>query len=168
MYKRQLIGHAVQYARSSSRQVYWCVAQDWPLTTEEEQMTHEELQQKRESWLAQHDQRTGGVMGLLPLVLDMPIRFTDNVDREQKLFKNTGGRLKKVVLPGEEARRVSGCQECEVGLQKMPVCLRIEVTEGREEPLLYDLKSEYVIWSRDVAGNAKVKRRGFRLSLIHI
>ena len=48
-------------------------------------------------------------------------------------------------------------------LQKMPTCLRVESTEGRDEPLQYDLKSDYDIWSRDAAGNAKVKRRGFRL-----
>lgn len=53
--------------------------------------------------------------------------------------------------------------ESEIMLQKMPTCLRIEITEGRDEPLLYDLKSEYVIWSRDVEGNAKMKRRDFRL-----
>ena len=58
---------------------------------------------------------------------------------------------------------MDACNDSEIVLQKMPPCLRIEITEGRDAPLLYDLNSEYVIWSRDVAGNAKVKRRGFRL-----
>ena len=59
----------------------WCLAQDWPLTAEEDALTVEQLQQQREAWLLAHDQRTNGIMGLLPLVHDMPVRFTDSVCR---------------------------------------------------------------------------------------
>ena len=93
-------------------------------------------------------------MGLFPCVGNMPVRFTDTIDRDLNIFKNTAGVLKKVVLPDEEGARVDACTDSEIVLQKMPMCLRVEITEGRDEPLQYDLKSEYVIWSRDVAGNA--------------
>jgi len=91
------------------------------------------------------------------------MRFTDNVDRDKRIFKNTSGKLKQVVLPPDEAQRVQGCSDSEVVLQKLPVSLRIEVSEGLDEPLTFDLKPVYVIWSRDAAGNAKVKRRGFQV-----
>ena len=158
-----LICHAVQFAQAKSQAVLWCIAQDWPLTSDDEQLTPDELQGYREAWLATHDQRTGGIMGLLPLVQDMPVRFTDTVDREKKAFKHTAGILRKIVLEDEEADRVMTCTEPEVVLQRMPTLLQIEISEGHDEPVLLDLKSEYVVWSRDVAGNAKVRRRGFRI-----
>ena len=49
-----LICHAVQFAQTTSQQVLWCVAQDWPLTAEDEAMTSEELQKSREAWLTTH------------------------------------------------------------------------------------------------------------------
>ena len=36
-------------------------------------------------------------------------------------------------------------------------------SEGDDEAFIFDLAPEYVIWSRDGKGNAKVKRRGFRI-----
>ena len=158
-----LICHAVQFAKAKSQPVLWCIAQDWPLTTDDEQLTPEELQQYREAWLTTHDQRTGGIMGLLPLVENMPVRFTDTVDKEKKVFKHTAGILRKIELEDEEADRVLTCTDTEIVLQRMPTLLQIEISEGHDEPVLLDLKSEYVVWSRDVAGNAKVRRRGFRI-----
>ena len=63
-----LICHAWQYAKNHKKQLLWCLAQDWPLTLEEESISSEELQRLRESLLGTHDQRTNGIMGLLPLV----------------------------------------------------------------------------------------------------
>ena len=40
---------------------------------------------------------------------------------------------------------MDACTDSEIVLQKMPTCLRVEITEGREKPLQYDLKSDYVI-----------------------
>ena len=48
-------------------------------------------------------------------------------------------------------------------LLQMPVSLQVEVHLDEEDPFVYDLQPEYVIWSRDGKGNAKVKRRGFRI-----
>ena len=63
----------------------------------------------REGWLIAHDQKTNGIMGLLPLVLDMPIRFTDTIDRDKTIFKHTSGILKKIILSDAEAERVKAC-----------------------------------------------------------
>ena len=98
----------MNFEGTTGQPVLWCVAQDWPLTSEEEQLTEEELQQLRQGWLAQHDQRTSGIMGLFPCVGNMPVRFTDTIDRGLNIFKNTAGVLKK----GGTARRggsQSGC-----------------------------------------------------------
>ena len=84
-------------------------------------------------------------MGLLPLVKDMPIRFTDTVDRDKKAFKHSGGVLRSVVLEDAEADKVAQLTDNEIVLQAMLLCLVIEITEGHEEPILFELKSEYVV-----------------------
>ena len=158
-----LICHAWQYAKSTQKQLLWCTAQDWPLTLEEETIEVEELQRLREIWLLTHDQRTNGIMGLLPLVHDMPIRFTDSVCPEQKLHKNTPGKLKGITLDPEQEAALRNNTDSEVVLVKMPLSLQVEVCDAEGEAFVYTLRPEYVIWSRDGKGNAKVKRRGFRI-----
>ena len=159
-----LICHAWQYAKTAQKQLYWCLAQDWPLTAEEEDLGVEELQQLRQKWLLTHDQRTNGIMGLLPLAESMPIRFTDTVSPEQKIFKNTPGKLKRIIVQQEQEEVLRQSGDSEIVLTKMPVSLQIEVLhESDGKAFLFDLRPEYVIWSRDGKGNAKVKRRGFRI-----
>ena len=95
------ICHAVNYARANRRKVLWCIAQDWPLTAEESDLDPEKLQAMRESWLLHHDVQTSGIPGLFPFSAGMPVKFTDNVCREEKIFKHTSGRLKEIVLSEE-------------------------------------------------------------------
>ena len=44
---------------------------------------------KRRRWLEFHDQKTGGIMGLLPLIKGLPVRLTDHIDRNLGLYKQT-------------------------------------------------------------------------------
>ena len=97
-----LICHAWHYAKVHEKQLFWCLAQDWPLTMEDDQMDAEELQRSRETWLLFHDQKTNGVMGSFPLAQDMPLRFTDSVCAEKKIHRNTPGKLKGIILAPEE------------------------------------------------------------------
>ena len=116
----------------------------------------------------------------------MPVKFTDNVCREEKIFKHTMGRLKEIVLPATIAEQVRqgmpsastranppqarnpapGHEErndAEVVLPDLPDGLVVEVTEGHSEPHLYFLKPETVVWYRDKLKQAPVRRRGFQL-----
>ena len=54
-----------------------------------EALDEDALTEKRKRWLQAHDQKTGGIMGLLPLVKGLPVRLTDHVDRGLGLFKNS-------------------------------------------------------------------------------
>ena len=50
----------------------------------------EVLEQRKARWLEFHDRKTSGIPGLLPLVLDLPVRFTEapsKVAREMGVFK---------------------------------------------------------------------------------
>ncbi len=55
------------------------------------------MEERRERWLEYHDRATAGIPGLLPLVLDMPVRFTEAVDpksRRMGVFKHARGALR--------------------------------------------------------------------------
>ena len=87
---------------------------------EEDQMDMEELQRLRETWLLMHDQRTNGVMGMLPLAYDMPLRFTTSVCAEKKVYRNTPGKLKGIILAAEEEASLREHASSEVVFVKMP------------------------------------------------
>ena len=70
---------------------------------------------------------------------------------------------RSVILEDTEVERLKHVHDCEVVLQSMPRSLTIEISEGHKTPVRFELKSDYVVWSRDPAGNAKVKRKGFRI-----
>ena len=60
---------------------------------------------RKERWLEFHDRYTNGIPGLLPLVVDLPIRFTEAIDkksREQGVFKHTRGVLRTWELCADE------------------------------------------------------------------
>ena len=164
------ICHAVNYARANQRKVLWRIAQDWPLTADEIDLEPEKLQALRESWLLLHDVQTAGIPGLFPFSADMPVKFTDNVCREEKIFKHTSGRLKACVLSEEvttafqnAASGQDGAAAVEIVLSNLPEAFVVEVSEGYDEPHLYTLKPETVIWYRDKSKQAPVRRRGFQL-----
>ena len=51
------------------------------------------LQAARGKWWKRHDQHTNGIMGLMPLVYGLPVRFTRTVDALRKIHKFTRGVL---------------------------------------------------------------------------
>ena len=62
------------------------------------------LDAKRRRWLEFHDQKTGGIMGLLPLIKGLPVRLTEHVDRGKGLFKNTKCKIHGWTLNINKAR----------------------------------------------------------------
>ena len=62
------------------------------------------LDAKRRRWLEFHDQKTGGIMGLLPLIKGLPVRLTEHVSRNKGLFKNTKCKIHSWTEHINEAR----------------------------------------------------------------
>ena len=62
------------------------------------------LNAKRKRWLEFHDQKTGGIMGLLPLIKGLPVRLTDHIDRNLGLYKQTKCTIHRWTLNVNEAR----------------------------------------------------------------
>ena len=72
---------AITFAANASKQLLWVTARDFQKTKDAKVLDKEAERRKREQWLQVHDQQTKGIMGLLPLVRDMPVRFTETVSR---------------------------------------------------------------------------------------
>ena len=68
-----------------------------------EALDEDALTEKRKRWLEAHDQKTGGIMGLLPLIRGLPVRLTDHVDRGLGLFKNSKCTIHSWTLHDNEA-----------------------------------------------------------------
>ena len=57
---------------------------------------------KRKRWLAFHDQKTAGIMGLLPLVKGLPVRLTNHVNHGLQLYKNRRCTIEGWTLHADE------------------------------------------------------------------
>ena len=87
---------ALLFAKTAQKRLLWFVAVD-KVTGNSLQGTAEQMETRKERWLELHDRYTGGIAGLVPFALDMPVRFTDGSDRaarEMGVFKHTRGVLR--------------------------------------------------------------------------
>ena len=132
--------------------------------------SEEKREEAKERLLKYHDRLTGGIPGLLPLVANLPVRFTDAIDRkakEQGVFKHTRGILRGWELPDDEEERVRSLAEWEIVLQRRPTKLYIEVPTGTKLMPEIHGKRTYALtpqarpWSLGDAGAMKLKRFGF-------
>jgi len=132
--------------------------------------SEEKREEAKERLLKYHDRDTGGIPGLLPLVANLPVRFTDAVGREAKeqgVFKHTRGILRGWELPEDEDERVKLLKEWEIILQRRPAKLFIEVPSGTklmpeiDGHRIYTLSTQARPWSMGNGGAMKLKRYGF-------
>ena len=118
---------AVEFAKATNQQVLWIVARDWPIATKEETFTQARIDAMRAQFLHLHDKKTAGVMGLLPMVLNLPVRFTQTEDAKVGAVKNARGTLVGWTLPDVEVERLQHCIEQEVVLELRPLQLLIKL-----------------------------------------
>ena len=95
---------ALNFAKATGSRLHWTVAYD-KMVGGEEKGSLETKEQRKERWLEFHDRFTSGIPGLLPLVMDLPIRFTESLgkaEREMGIFKHTRGIFRGFQLEEEE------------------------------------------------------------------
>ena len=88
----------------------WVKAHDAPLHRDDLSLPPEQLDAKRKRWLSFHDQKTAGILGLLPLVKGLPVHLTDSVDRPLKLYKHRRGVVVGWTLHADETSQPCGNQ----------------------------------------------------------
>ena len=131
-----------------------------------------ELQERRASWLQRHDQSTGGLSGLLPLLPHMPVRLTHTVPalRKFNLFKNSRGTLYSWTLDPEDMKRIEHTTEPECVLRKLPQALYVQIADATWQqhpsmpPGVVCIYPMVQAWSLESKGRATVSRRAFPLA----
>ena len=125
---------------------------------------------REEKWLTYHDRYTGGVPGLSPVILDLPIRFTETPRDGYPVgvFKNTQGRIVGWSLDEVDLKHINEdpCQgQHELVLKKLPLRIYIEVPTGKDKLPVIDGKKIYVLkWTRKIwtlGESVKVHRWGY-------
>ena len=117
-------------------------------------------------WLTHHDQKTEGVMGLLPLARGLPVRLTDNVARSLGSVKQRRG-----TVVGWSCAEAEEFAEPENGHRRfacMPKYIYIKFEDEKWqiadlEPGVYPLRAVSKTWSidPDPKKNVKARRTGF-------
>ena len=82
---------AREFAKAHEVQLSWCYAQDTPMHPDDRELKAEALEKKRVAWLQRHDQNTCNLISLFPLAVGLPVRLTDNEDRDRHLYRGRGG-----------------------------------------------------------------------------
>ena len=118
---------AISFAKATNQRLLWVLARDWAIPTANEKVTEARLQTLRMQFLQLHDKKTAGIMGLLPLVRNLPVRLTQTEDARVGAVKNARGTLIGWSLPEGEAARVAASPDVELVLQHRPEQLLIKL-----------------------------------------
>ncbi|CAL1152363.1 unnamed protein product [Cladocopium goreaui] len=155
-------------ASTRKHKLLWIIAQDTPLFHVEAT----ELQARRENWLQRHDQSTGGVVGILPLLHNMPIRVTQTLSdlKAFGLFKNTRGILWNWTLHDVDKDAVETAEGRDIVLQRLPLALYVRVAGAnwQQHPDLpvgvARIEPVTQTWTLETNGKTTVSRRGFPIA----
>ena len=159
---------ALHFARSHRSRVLWVLAHDDVVVAKDGKKSATSA--AKSSWLTYDDRKTAGVPGMFPLILDLPVRFTqepDTNDRLKGVFTNARGILRGWDLPEQEAARLRDEDGAELVLYWRPTYLYIEMRSQNEALDLIDGKRIYRLrchckpWHLDANKQVEVRRFGF-------
>ena len=163
---------AQQYAFRTGRILLWAAAEDQPCHPDHTCLSPEELDGKRAEWSMFHDQKTGGIMGLQPLAINMPLRITQTDQTEKTtLFKNRRCKLYGWKLHAVDLARLDACVEREMALEYLPEELLLKFEGVSWEwskdlgPGIMAVKPKVVDWYLDRACKVRVRYKRLHRSV---
>ena len=161
---------AMEFARERESRLVWVVAYD-KLVSTDKVTASAQSRAAMENWLLYDDRRTAGIPGLLPLVLDLPVRFNcepEKGDRLKGVFTNARGWLRGWSLTPAEEARLDADDNAEVALRDRPRYLYIEMCTPHPDleliagKRIYTLRAHWRSWYKDGdARQVEVSRCGF-------
>ena len=161
---------ARHYARRTQKILLWVVCEDTPVSVELRVLSDEDKDQKRKEWSMYHDQKTGGIMGLLPCVKNMPLRITQTDMKDKTvIFKNRRCRLAGWKLHPEDLERLAKCSTPEMKLEHLPLELYVRMPGAtwiwsKELGVgVVAMKPTTVTWHMGKKDQVSVQRRGYSL-----
>ena len=81
---------SLQFARGRGLRILWVVADD-EVVSKDKLPASAQSAQSKQAWLTYNDRFTSGIPGFMPLILDLPVRFTcepERGDRFRGVFTN--------------------------------------------------------------------------------
>ena len=131
-----------------------------------EALDRKALNKKRRRWLEFHDQKTGGIMGLLPLIKGLPVRLTDHIDRNLGLYKQTKCTIHGWTLNINEASAKDDLERV-LDFQPDMIYLKFENAKWRVhgdlEQGVFPMKVTGKVWNISENTKMKAKRLGFQI-----
>ena len=82
---------AIQWADAASVPLHYAIARDTASSTVLQEKP--DVQQAKIAWLQRHDQECGGLYGILPICLTLPVRATEHLDRRRGILKGCQGKV---------------------------------------------------------------------------
>ena len=163
---------AKEFARQRHTQLLWMQAEDSPPAEHYGHYTKNEREKLREKWMTPtyHARRTEGILSLLPLCHDMPLRVTlGNGDRFKEFGIHNGARcrLKNWTLHEEDEQHIATTADSEIVLTRMPSILWGQMERELPKPYpgappyLFPLKPLSNEWCLDADENIHIQRKGF-------
>ena len=160
------------FARTHKTQLLWVQCEDFPLEGQAVTGLNDlELARRRRTWIRKSDDKTGGIMGFMPLAKDLPMSCTKQLDKCRKINKHTQVTVEGWTLDPRDEERVRSSMEFEIMLEYMPLKIYVR-KKGRDAmPQHLDLPSQiYAVssmgsnWPLDPpAKTLWVRRFGFPL-----
>ena len=156
---------AREFARLRNLQISWTYAIDTPLHPEDLDLATDKLNAKRLTWLRRHDQETSNLVSLLPLVVGLPVRLTDTVDRDLGLYRHRRGTIYGWTL---DERCVSVDVDGDLLLDVMPTVVYVMFqdacwTIGELPQGVYPLTPKARQWKVNKTTGISAHRRGYCL-----
>ncbi len=160
------------FAAKTQAVLLWIIAEDRPLHKNAELLGDGDISQKKKQWLTYHDQKTGGIMGLQPMVKNMPLRITvtDSKRKDKSMFKNSRCILHGWTLHPVDEERLRNLIGMEMVLQHLPVriLVRMDGATWVEDATLGKgvaaVTPQRVTWALDRKWAFKVERFGFTVA----
>ena len=156
---------AREFAKTRNIQLTCCYARDIPMHPSDRELKPEALNEKRLSWLQRHDQDTGNITSLLPLAVGMPIRLTDNVDRNRQLYRGRRGFLHAWTLhPESTTLETNG----EMLIDRLPLVIYVIFPEadwhiGELPRGVYPITPRSRTWQVNKRTGIQARRKGYTL-----
>ena len=82
---------AIQWANTASVPLHYAIARDTASSTVLQEKA--DVQRSKIEWLQRHDQECGGLYGILPICLSLPVRAAEHLDRRRGILKGCTGKI---------------------------------------------------------------------------
>ena len=82
---------ARQWADAASVPLHYAIARDMASSTVLQEKP--EVRRSKLEWLQRHDQECGGLYGILPICLSLPVRAAEHLDRRRGILKGCTGKI---------------------------------------------------------------------------